>query len=477
MRIGDGVLLLLGAALGPGCSGPALDVPQRPDVQLKVDFEPATADGSVPLVFRARLRDAPESGSPWLFRGEVSDYYARSLKRGDVPSALRERAVSLRFWRDAQDCWLQPVEWLDADVSYTLAFTGVGVVRVVLAQPEQGRPARRLFPPPGSHKYRAAVVCDIADESPWSSLQLEPGGIALHAASGVAGQPSAGCVTLEVEAALREAVVAPPLLAGAAFEPSPWLPLPPAFAETPPACTVGEAFHGACLEVLDDRLRVTPVAQDLLFTLDAPAGAVLAARAGARALLLRGLSPETALTFSGSVLSSSGKLEPFRSTVTTGATRRHLVLNEVLANPVGPEPDSEWLELVNDSERSALLSELWLEDAGGHVRLPDGELAAGEIALVVSEGFRASSLDVPVPEGVRLLRVPSLGKRGLSNGGEALLLVGSEGVISRFPLLAAAHAGRSLARRRLDDADDDPAGFAEHGGAGASPGAPNAFDD
>ena len=477
MRTGDGVLFLLGAALSLGCSGPALDLPQRRDAQVAVDLEPATADGSVPLVFRARLRDAPASGSPWLFRGQVSDYYGRSLKRGDVPDALRERAVPLRFWRDAEDCWLQPVEWLDPDVSYTLALTGVGVVRVVLALATPGRPARRLFPPPGSHKYSASVMCDLADETPWSQLQLEPGGVVLNAASGVAGQPSAGCVTLAVGATLGEAAVAPPLLAGALLDPSPWLPLPPAFAETPPACTVGEAFHGACLEVLDDRLRVTPVAEDLLFTLNAPAGDVLSVRAGARALLLRGLAPETAVTFGGSVLSSSGKLEPFRSTVTTGSTRRHLVLNEVLANPVGPEPDSEWLELVNDSERSASLSDLWLEDSGGHVQLPVGELAAGEIALVVNEGFRASSLDVPVPEGVRLLRVPSLGARGLSNGGEALLLVGPEGVISRFPALAATHVGRSLARRHLDGADDDPAGFAEHGGAGASPGAPNAFDD
>ena len=90
------------------------------------------------------------------------------------------------------------------------------------------------------------------------------------------------------------------------------------------------------------------------------------------------------------------------------SARRHLVLNEVLANPVGPEPDSEWLELVNDSERPGLLSGLWLEDSGGHVQLPDAELGPGEIVLLVNDGFRASGLDVPVPEGVRLLRVPSL---------------------------------------------------------------------
>jgi len=383
----------------------------------------------------------------------------------------------VRFWRDAADCWLQPVEWLEPEATYTLAFTGVGVVQVLLSQAAHERPARRLFPPIGSHKYRVSVLCDLADEGPWSPLTLEPGGIALRAASGMAGQISPGCATLQVEGALSEAVVAPPLFGGAAFEPSPWLPLPLAFAEEPVACSVGEAFFGACLEVLDDRLRVTPAAQDLLFVLAAPQKAVLAARAGTRGLLLRGLSPNTEVELIGSVLSSAGTREPLRTSVTTAAERRHLVLNEVLANPVGPEPDAEWLELVNDSERPASLSNLWLEDSSGHVQLPDAELGPGEIALLVSDGFRASALDVPVPDGVRLLRVSSLGARGLSNGGEALLLVGTEGVVSRFPLLAALHAGRSLARRTLEGSDDDPAGFAEQAGVGATPGAPNFFGE
>jgi hypothetical protein len=229
--------------------------------------------------------------------------------------------------------------------------------------------------------------------------------------------------------------------------------------------------------VLDDRLHVTPVARDLLFALEQPPGVVLAARAGARALLLRGLSPNTALTLVGSVLSSAGELQAFHSRLTTAPPRRHLVLNEMLANPLGPEPDSEWLELVNDSERPASLSGLWLEDASGHVPLPDAELLPGELALLVSERFRASALDVPVAEGARLLKVSSLSSHGLSNAGEALLLVGQEGVISRFPLLAAGHAGRSIARRTPDAADDDAAAFAEHAGRGASPGAPNVLAD
>ncbi len=194
-------------------------------------------------------------------------------------------------------------------------------------------------------------------------------------------------------------------------------------------------------------------------------------------MLLGQLSPATTVALSGSVLSSTGALETFDTTVTTAPARRHVLLNEVLANPIGPESQGEWIELLNDSERATSLAGLWLEDAGGRAQLPSEQLGPGELALLVGDGFRASSLDVAVPSAVRLLRVPSLGTRGLSNGGEGLLLVGREGVLSRFPLVNAAHAGKSIARRTPDAADDDPAAFSEHGAPGASPGTPNSFDD
>jgi hypothetical protein len=152
------------------------------------------------------------------------------------------------------------------------------------------------------------------------------------------------------------------------------------------------------------------------------------------------------------------------------------VISEVLANAVGAEPESEWIEVVNDSSRRASLADVWLEDAAGSVPLPDVELAPGALALLVGAGFRASALDVPPPPEVQLIELPALGARGLSNSGESLLLVGREGVLSRFPALAAPRAGRSLARRTPATADDDARGFAEHGAPGASPGLPNSFD-
>jgi hypothetical protein len=475
MRVLGWAKLLWGGALALGCAGPSLDLPHEPQARWSVELEPLLDEQSVPLAFRGRVRQAPEVGEPWLFRGELSAYYERALKRGDIPAALRERAVPLRFWREGEDCWLQPSVWLEPAKSYALAFAGVGTLRVVVAQTTPEPQLRRLFPPPSNPKHGVAVICDTRGEALPEQLKLAPGDLSLLVApaTGLAG---AGCLTLSVQGELSEPVVSSPLLAGALLDPEPWLPLPATQTKTSFSCAAGQPLYGACLELLDDRLLVTPMGDDLLFALSEPKTAAVVAPARERTLLVRGLPAQAKLQLRGSVLASSGESSSIDMSLTTAAARRHLVLNEVLANPVGAEPDAEWIELVNDADGAASLAELWLEDSGGHVELPDGQLGPGEMVLLVAESFQASGLDVPIPDGARLLRLPSLGARGLANGGESLLLVGREGVISRFPLLPALHAGRSMARRSLGGADDDPKNFAEHGLPGASPAAVNTFD-
>jgi hypothetical protein len=473
--VGERLLLLLGVMLA-ACSGPSLDVPVSQQASWSVELEPLIEPDVVALNFRGKILHAPAGGAPWLFAGELSDYYERALRRGEVPAALRERAVPLRYWRDLDSCFLQPVVWLEPDARYTLAFEGSGTLRTLQARVGDEPRATRLFPAPGQSKHRVAVICDmVSPELELAPTPLEPGGVALKQLAGMAGLPLPGCLTLAAAGDISDVTVSQPLLGGVLLDPSPWLP--PAPPRTPPAppCA-GRALGHACLEVLDDRLLITPEDEEQLWLVEAPARAVVSAPRGSRTRLLSGLAPATTWPLRASVLSSAGRLEVLEATLVPQSARRHVVLNEVLANPLGDEATSEWIELVNDSARPASLAGLWLEDASGHVALPEVELEAGELALLVAEDFRPSSLDAPIPERVRLLRLPSLGTRGLANGGEALLLVGPEGVLSRFPQLAAGHAGRSVARRQLDSADDDASAFAEHGGSGASPGAPNSFD-
>src|SRR5688572_13849665 len=118
MRLGGSWMLLAG--LGVACSAPVLDAPVGAP-QIAVEVEPSVAAGELPASFRARLptMSAAGAGEPWLLRGELSDYYERAVRRGELLDALRERAVPLRFWAEASDVWLQPLDWLEQGETYS----------------------------------------------------------------------------------------------------------------------------------------------------------------------------------------------------------------------------------------------------------------------------------------------------------------------------------------------------------------------
>jgi hypothetical protein len=160
----------------------------------------------------------------------------------------------------------------------------------------------------------------------------------------------------------------------------------------------------------------------------------------------------------------------------TAPARQRWVLSEVLSNPLGPEPASEWVELVNAGSVRASLAGLVLADGGGSVELPDIQADPGEFVVLARQDFNPGTGDVAPAGSAQLVRLPELAKNGLSNSGEPLRLIDGDGrTVSSFPALAARHAGVSLARKRLERADDDPDGVAEHAAPGASPGAPNQF--
>jgi hypothetical protein len=462
--------VLFWGALGAACADPALDVPSQQPL-LTVELEPAAPPSAVPPTLRARLVGVV-GGRPWLLRGEVSEQHARAVRTGELPSALLERALPLRFWGDARGQVVQPLTWLDEGQRYTLALEGFGIAQVWDIATDSLPRAERVFPAPGRAVQRVAVQCAASFPERLPTLVLEPGAVPVGVSLEKWG--AASCVTLAAERAPTEPGVLPPLWAETLLVPGAFATPPPATA-APVVCAGGEPLLGACLELLDDRVLVT-TPDDRLWRLTSPVARVVVTSANQRSSLVSGLVAGEQVELRGSVLSASGSRQTLDLRVTTGPALRHLVLSEVLANPLGPEPGSEWIELVNDSDQAVSLAGLWLEDAGGRAFLPEAELAPRETALLVNAGFRSSSLDAPLAPSVRLLELASLGERGLSNTGEALLLVGPEGVVSRFPAFGANHAGRSIARRFFDAADDDPSMFAEHGEPGASPGAANTFD-
>jgi len=310
-------------------------------------------------------------------------------------------------------------------------------------------------------------------------VELGPGAIPARAAPGIdeSGFDSEHCIHIQPQTSPPEGslLVPPPELFGALVEPTPVRVLA---ATTPErvSCTAAEvAFGPACASVHDDRLIISPPLSPLLWVLSG--GALSESRVSSDELpfVLRGLVPETRQIVSGAAYDLAGSGERFEIELETAALERHLVLNEVLSNPVGPEPAQEWVEIVNDGLAPIRLSAIVLEDVGGAASLPDVELGASEYALLVGVDFDENlGLDRAPSPGTRLLRLTALGKNGLSNSGEPLRLRDASGVVlSSFPALPSTAAGISLARTSPDALDVDPRSFGAHAENGASPGAPN----
>jgi len=132
-----------------------------------------------------------------------------------------------------------------------------------------------------------------------------------------------------------------------------------------------------------------------------------------------------------------------------------VAITEVLANPMGPEPAQELVELTNLSAQPVQLGSFQLDDGDDGVGaglLPAAVLLPGQRAVVVGKGFKASSdTDPAVIDAALLLRLPGvLGASGLSNAGESVVLRDPAGrLVSSYSnqLGAAKTAGHSVQRR------------------------------
>ena len=136
-----------------------------------------------------------------------------------------------------------------------------------------------------------------------------------------------------------------------------------------------------------------------------------------------------------------------------------LVITEVLANPAGPEPGQEFVELRNIGEAEVSLGGLRIEDAKGADVLPEAVLPPGAYALVVPSAFDpGSTRDVAPRAGTLMIPLDArIGSDGLSNAGEVVRLrmpgTAAEPIVSIYggwvDVSAASAAGKSA--HRLDD--------------------------
>lgn len=450
------------------CCSCASAVPEstREPAPASVRFEPSASADQVSNVVHVHLTSSTLSaGQVALFEGPVSSYYLGKFKHGEVPSALASRQVPAVSWRTASELIVAPLRPLALGAYSLLSAEGlvtefkVGVTRPVL---------ERLWPPAaGAGSPQFAVYCrpvSSASEPPSAgSLLFEPAQVSLELAPGVdaSGLFAERCSHVESQqAAAPGEIWVPPVAIGQ------WALSPAIFGAVEPdgaalvSCRTEElAFGPGCASVADDRLSVRTPTAPLLWIVHTARGALVEVSVAGRPLTVDGLLPDTLERLWGSAHDSSGASRVFDVELHTAPARERPILNEALADALGPEPQSEWIELLNDGTLAVDLGEYSVQDGGGRTPLPHAILAPHEYALLVREDFAPNGSDEPPAPGARLIRVPTLGKSGLSNAGERLSLVNGAGAeCSVLPALAG-KAGQSLARRTPTSADDDPESF------------------
>jgi hypothetical protein len=479
-------------ALTAGCLAPPGEGGAAAQGALALEIEPDGSPERAPPILRLRLRRdgaPPDPADVYLVSGEVGSAHLGQLARGDISNALAERVVPAARWHSGDALVVAPLVAL-APGSHALVHAPSRQVETLFVDEGDAVPLLgSIWPPEGAGAPGARAWWCGDRELPELALPVSLGD-GVEATLG-RGRDSLGvgaaCVELRLPYDLEpggELAPPPAVIAGGAVlarvEPVALrtdAPLAPLEAL---ACTGGEVPIGpACGLVLDDRVRLTVPAAPLLWllgwSLDGHAQPLehVAPRAAGGSFWVHPLAPSAQVPIRWAAVDVAGQVLSGEALLATAAPMPHLVINEVLANPVGPEPTQEWIEIYNDGASPAALEGYVLEDIGGETLLPAGPLAPGAYALLVNDDYDpAFEYDTPPVEGTLVLRVGDLGKGGLNNQGEPLKLVGPDGqVVSRFPPLPKPKSGLGVRRRHPRSADDDPDAFTV---GDPTPGAPNA---
>jgi hypothetical protein len=225
--------------------------------------------------------------------------------------------------------------------------------------------------------------------------------------------------------------------------------------ETPPVISaVAIQMAGPCLAVTfstDEVATGTVVLGAGDVEASSPAGA--GETSFAVAVPVAGLPPSTAATIVVRAVDRAGNVaESAPLAWQTPAALPPVAITEVLANPLGPEPAQEWVELRNLGSDVVSLAGLGIADSRGADLLPTTTLGPGEYALVVTSAYDpGNGADPPPRPGTHLLRVDGrIGADGLSNGGEVTRLLQGDAVVSSYggwiDVSSVAWAGHSVHR-------------------------------
>ena len=475
---------LLVAACSADFELPALGGANAPSVSI----EPGGSVDAAPAVLRLRVeggRKRSALADYRMFSGELGADHVGRIRSRDLPTTLLEREIGVLAWADSDDVLVAPLAALESG-KYALATPELGLVGEVLVDASLVPVLARIWPPSdmASGVGRAIFCGDAVGLAAVGLVELAPTGAPASVLPGLddAGAFSDRCLRLEpTEPVMGGIPLLPPALTGGvALEPR---VLVVSFEEHDPTtltpCAEPEVALGpVCGAVADDRVELRMHSAPAFVAFERPRELV-GVVSSENSLVLRGFEPESRVRVTGLAFDALGATRAIDVELTTSTSRPHLVLNEVLADPVGPEALGEWIELVNDGSRPVDLGAFVLDDALERVALPPHELAPGNMVLLVGESYEPDpELDLVPPPDIPLVRLSGLGRNGLSNAGELIRLRDRDGlVVSRFPARKAPRAGRSVARRAPDAPDAASGSFGDHAPPGASPGRDNVVGD
>jgi hypothetical protein len=462
---------------------------------------------------RAALAESPdEDDIAWLFRGPADSELLGDLERAPLLSAQRERAVpcALSFTHHGLELLphaaLAPGEYVFAVAAWAIDRDApLALDIVVSAGPGGGASMIAAWPADGSISVgtdlpSAWLAFDGELENATHGVWLEgPDGLAIdaevHAGScealGIAVN-AATCVALAPHSWLAP-LSAHRLVVGSATRDAHDAPVgplsvsfrtgsgPDARAPAPAAigCAIDETPFELGCALISDRSIALRIAASEPFAIDVEAGerrwSALAPSAET-ALAIDALPPGAALDVSFELKDSTGNTLQHSERFETYEDLPALSITEVLANPLGPEPQQERVELWNFGDAPIALAGMQLSD---QVAEPGVALATpvvldpGARVLLVADAFDASDgSDVPIPPGTPLIRVgKAIGSAGLANRGEPLFLRDAQGRrVSAAPSTPAPSAGTCIARISEDPRDGSASAFAADEATRCTPG-------
>jgi hypothetical protein len=482
------VATIAAISLAYGCGAPSSESPTTSSDEGRADFriflEPAAelTEAESVLSIHIGIQGDPATSTfsdLALIEGSPSAVSVGKYEDGETTDALAERMVPHLVYQGVDEIQLRPTGVLALGQTYTLLSRG-GVAEKFVVMPQTSRPYwARIWPPTDTgHLAYQVLYCGSVASVRAAEVELFPPGVTAQIQVGLddAGSERDHCLRLVPERPRSIPALPPVMVNGVALEPTrlEGESEPPELVAQ--SCNAQErAFGPGCLSSANGQLTLRGPKAATLWFLTSPMGKrVEILEPGARAVVP--VIGEFATVRLEAVIFDVGGRSQAASTdveVPKGAPR--VIINEVLANANGSEPEEEWIELLNAGSALAELRAWKLADGGGQVEIPALVLEPGAFVILANEGFVGGQAgDVAPAERSTVIRLSTLAKGGLSNAGEVLRLLDENGEVrSSFPARQAARAGVSLARANPDALDDDAKAFLSHAPPGASPGARN----